>query len=160
VHERRIVIGMGSNLGDRRALLERAVEHLQRDPELRVVARSPLYETEPVGGPEQGDYANGAVLVTSALEGHAVLERLLAIELDLGRVRSVRNAPRTVDLDVLWIEGEVLESEALVVPHPRLEERTFALRPLLDVAPDACNASGIPYATLPFASAPLRLLEP
>jgi 2-amino-4-hydroxy-6-hydroxymethyldihydropteridine diphosphokinase len=96
-----------------------------------------VYETAPVGGPEQPDYLNAAILVDWEGTPVALLDRLQAIEHALGRVRSVPNAPRTLDLDILWIEGTQLETERLTVPHPRLLERAFALRPLLDVVPDA-----------------------
>lgn len=160
MHTRRMVIGLGGNLGDRRATLSRAVDALAADPALRVVARAPLYETAPVGGPPQGDYLNGAVLVETALSAREVLARLLAVEQSLGRVRRERNGPRTVDLDLLWIDGEAVDEPGLVVPHPRLAERPFALRPLLDVAPDARDPrTGVAYASLPAASAPLRVAE-
>jgi 2-amino-4-hydroxy-6-hydroxymethyldihydropteridine diphosphokinase len=155
-----MVIGLGGNLGDRRATLARAVDALAADAAVRVVARSPLYETAPVGGPPQGDYLNGALLVETALSAREVLERLLAVEQSLGRVRRERNGPRTVDLDLLWIEGEPVDEPGLEVPHPRLAERPFALRPLLDVAPDARDPrTGVAYASLPAASAALRVAE-
>lgn len=100
-------------------------------------ARSRVYETAPVGGPAQPDYLNAAVRIDWAGEPLDLLDRLQAIEQELGRVRTVANGPRTIDLDVLWIEGLTLDHPRLVVPHPRLHERPFALAPLLDVLPDA-----------------------
>jgi 2-amino-4-hydroxy-6-hydroxymethyldihydropteridine diphosphokinase len=155
-HVRRVVIGLGSNLGDRIANLDAAVARLRADGALHVLCRSPVYETPPAGGPPQGDYLNAAVLVVSSLGGRAILDRALAIEQDLGRVRSAeaRWGPRTIDLDLLWIEGEAIDEEGLSVPHPRLSERPFALRPLLDVAPDAVDVrTGRPLSALPAASA-------
>jgi 2-amino-4-hydroxy-6-hydroxymethyldihydropteridine diphosphokinase len=152
------VIGLGSNLGDRTASLEAAVARIRADRDLRVLARSPIYETPPAGGPPQGDYLNAAVLVVTALDAREILGRALAIERALGRERSaeVRWGPRTIDLDLLWIEGEAIAEEGLAVPHPRLAERPFALRPLLDLAPDAADVrTGKPYASLPAASAPI-----
>lgn len=155
---RRVVIGLGSNLGDREGAIASAIERLGADPAMRVVAVSPLYESEPAGGPPQGDYLNAAVLVETDLAGREILERALAIERSLGRVRPspVAWGPRTMDLDVLWIEGEVITEPGLDVPHPRLTERPFALRPLLDVAPDARDPRDeSPFALMP-AAAPLR----
>ncbi len=153
---RRVVIGLGSNLGDRAGNLALAVTRLGAEPGVTVLARSPIYVTPPAGGPPQGDYLNGAVLVSTALPGRELLGRTLAIEHGLGRVRPdpVRWGPRTIDLDILWIEGEVLDEPGLTVPHPRLGERAFALRPLLDVAPDAVDPrTGERYAELPAARA-------
>lgn len=104
-----------------------------------VLARSRVYETDPVGGPPQPNYLNAAVLVRSELEAAQLMERLLAIETSMGRVRKEPNGPRTIDLDLLWIEGVTIATDTLRVPHPRLMERAFALGPLLDVAPDACD---------------------
>jgi 2-amino-4-hydroxy-6-hydroxymethyldihydropteridine diphosphokinase len=156
-HIRRVVIGLGSNLGDRAATILAAVERLRTDGELHVLELSPLYETAPVGGPSQGDFLNAAVLVLTALDAKLLLERLLGVEAALGRVRGEKNGPRTIDLDILWIEGECVSDDELVVPHPRLAERAFALRPLLDLAPDASNAeTGVAFAGLPAASESLR----
>lgn len=155
---RRVVIGMGSNLGDRAASIARAVALLAEDPEIRVLARSPLYVTPPAGGPPQGDYLNAALLLETALSAGAILTRTMTIERALGRVRPdpVRWGPRTLDLDILWIEGEVVSAPDLAVPHPRLTERVFALRPLLDVAPDAVDpCTGLPFRDLPAAHLPI-----
>jgi 2-amino-4-hydroxy-6-hydroxymethyldihydropteridine diphosphokinase len=155
-HVRRVVIGLGSNLGDRRENLDAAIAMLREAPLIRVLRRSPVYETPPAGGPPQGDYLNAAVLVVTSLEARAILDRALAIERRLGRTRSeeTRWGPRTIDLDLLWIEGEALDEDGLTVPHPRLSERPFAVRPLLDVAPDAVDArTGCSYASLPAAGA-------
>ena len=157
-HIRRVVIGLGSNLGDRAANIAAAVAKLREHRDLHVLRRSPLYETPPAGGPPQGDYLNAAVLIATALDAHELLDRALAVERSLGRVRpdAERWGPRTIDLDLLWIEGEAVSSPDLEVPHPRLRERPFALRPLLDVAPDAVDfRTGEAYATLPAAHAPI-----
>jgi 2-amino-4-hydroxy-6-hydroxymethyldihydropteridine diphosphokinase len=108
-----------------------------------------VYETAPVGGPAQPHYLNAAVLLSTKLEPSVLMERLLDIEASMGRVRKKRNEARLIDLDVLWIEGVTLTTDALVVPHPRLLERSFALRPLLDVVPDARDpVTRQPYAAL------------
>jgi 2-amino-4-hydroxy-6-hydroxymethyldihydropteridine diphosphokinase len=142
-----VVIGLGSNLGDRAAHL-RAATH--RIAELgRVVAESPVYETRPVGGPPQGDYYNAALRLDTATEPRSLLEALLGIERALGRHRVERWAPRTIDLDVLWIRDRSIDEPGLEVPHPRLAERAFALLPLIDVAPDARDPiTGVPYSEL------------
>jgi 2-amino-4-hydroxy-6-hydroxymethyldihydropteridine diphosphokinase len=157
-----VVIGMGSNLGDRHGYLEAAAERAREIG--RIVATSPVYETAPVGGPPQGDYLNLAVRIETPLEPRALLEALLGIERSLGRKRLERWAARTIDLDVLWIRDVVVDEPGLRVPHPRLTERAFALLPLVDVAPDACDPrTGASYATLAHgirAEGVRRLAEP
>lgn len=157
-HVRRIVIGLGSNLGDRLGTITTAVDQLRAHRGVHVLKRSPIYETPAFGGPPQGDYLNGAVLIVTAEPARGILDWLLAIERGLGRVRpdAERWGPRTIDLDLLWIEGEAVAEPGLHVPHPRLAERVFALRPLLDVAPDAVDfRTGEPLASLPSANLPI-----
>jgi 2-amino-4-hydroxy-6-hydroxymethyldihydropteridine diphosphokinase len=128
------VVGLGSNLGDRRATLVSAASETGRIGTLTGV--SALYETDPVG-PPQPAYLNAAVRLLfdgSALE---LFQGLLVIEQRLGRIRRERWGPRTIDLDLLFIDGKAVEDDDLVVPHARLGERRFALAPLLDVFPDA-----------------------
>lgn len=140
------------------ANLVAAEARLRADRALHVLRRSPVYETPPAGGPPQGDYLNAAVLLVTSLDAREILDRALSIERELGRDRGAepRWGPRTIDLDLLWIEGEAVEEEGLVVPHPRLEERPFAVQPLVDVAPDAVDfRTGRAYATLAAASAPI-----
>lgn len=152
------VIGMGSNLGTPSDNLARGATLLCAEPQLRVTALSRVYETEPLG-PPQPRYLNAAMRVQSALDAHALLDQLLAIERALGRVRDVRWGPRTLDLDLLWAERPVASSR-LSVPHPHLQERTFALAPLLDVAPELTVRYGTALSTL--GGAPLvwgRLLR-
>jgi 2-amino-4-hydroxy-6-hydroxymethyldihydropteridine diphosphokinase len=122
--------------------------------------RSPVYETSPVGGPPQADYLNGAVLLVTSLQAREILELGLSIERTLGRERGERNLPRTIDLDLLWIEGEEIDEPDLRVPHPRLSERAFAVRPLIDLAPDAAHPrTGLVFATVAAASEELRRFE-
>lgn len=116
-----------------------AVSSLQALPSVRDAVRSSLWETAPVGGPVQGDYINAALLVHTDRSAQALLHAALQIEQRHGRVRGERFGPRTLDVDLLWIEGEQVQQEALTVPHARLYERAFALAPLLEVAPDACD---------------------
>ena len=135
----RAFIGLGSNLGDRRGLLRRAVEELRAHGD--VVGVSPLYETEPVGGPGgQGPFLNLVVELSTSDTPRALLERCRALEAAAGRVRTVRWGSRTLDADVLWVEGWQVDEEDLVVPHPRLWERRFVVRPLADLAPDLVTA--------------------
>jgi 2-amino-4-hydroxy-6-hydroxymethyldihydropteridine diphosphokinase len=133
----RAFVALGSNLGDRRALLEFAVAQLRTSAGIEVLAVSPVYETDPVGGPPQGAYLNAAVALRTALAPRALLERLLAIEALAGRERgAVRDAPRRLDLDLLCYGDLVLDEPGLTLPHPRLHERAFALVPLADLAPE------------------------
>ncbi len=131
----RAVVGVGANLGDRLATMRAAVTELARVA--RVERTSRVYATAPVGGPPQPEYFNAAVLVVFEGTPHALLDALLAIEARHGRERAERWGPRTLDLDVLWIEGLAVDDPRLEVPHPRLHERAFALAPLLEVVPDA-----------------------
>jgi 2-amino-4-hydroxy-6-hydroxymethyldihydropteridine diphosphokinase len=130
-------IGLGSNLGDRAGFLRRAVELLRADPEIEVVAVSSVRETDPVDLVDQPRFLNAAVEVETGLTPRALLERLLAVEQELGRRRTgPRYGPRTIDLDLLLYADEVVDEPGLTVPHPRLAERRFALEPLHELAPD------------------------
>ncbi len=129
------MVGLGANLGDKLGAMRAALAELARVAAVEEVSR--VYVTAPVGGPPQPDYFNAAARVAFEGEPEALLDALLAIETRLGRVRAERNGPRTIDLDVLWIEGVAFESARLEVPHPRLSERAFALVPMLEVAPGA-----------------------
>ena len=127
-------VGLGANLGDARATLAGAVESLAELGEVRAV--SPLYETDPVGLEDQPPFLNAVAVVATPLDPHRLLAELLAIEARFGRERTIRWGPRTLDLDLLAMDGVQLDEPQLTVPHPRLAEREFALRPLADVAPD------------------------
>jgi 2-amino-4-hydroxy-6-hydroxymethyldihydropteridine diphosphokinase len=129
-------VGLGSNLGDRRGQLDQAVAALAATPGISLLRRSATYETEPVGGPPgQGRYLNAVVEVATALPAEGLLERLLAVEEGLGRVRAEKDGPRTIDLDLLCYGDAVLDGPRLTVPHPRLHERLFVLEPLAELAP-------------------------
>jgi len=130
---RRAVLALGSNQGDRLAALQGAVDALSGTPGLTVVAVSPVYETDPVGGPEQPDYLNAVVLLETDLAPRALLERALAVEAAFARVRDVRWGPRTLDVDVVAVGDLRVDEPDLVVPHPRAAERAFVLVPWLDV---------------------------
>jgi 2-amino-4-hydroxy-6-hydroxymethyldihydropteridine diphosphokinase len=148
----KVVLGVGANLGDRESTMREAAVRIGRTPGVRITARSRVYETAPVGGPPQPDFLNAALLVECTLSAPALLEELLRIEVALGRVRGgdeVRFGPRTLDLDVLWIEGVTLDEPRLIVPHPRLAGRAFALMPLLEVAPGAIDPrTGEPFVVV------------
>lgn len=143
---RRAFIALGSNLGDRADALRRAVAQLEADGD--VTAVSPLYETEPVGGPEdQGPFLNLVVELATADSPRQLLARCQALEEAAQRVRTVRFGPRTLDADVLLVGDLKVEEADLDVPHPRMWERRFVLAPLRDLAPelvseDQLRASG------------------
>ena len=137
----RAAVGLGSNLDHPRRQLARAVRALARLPRTRVLAVSPNYVSAPLGtsGP-QPDYVNAVALLDTALSARALLRRLLAIERRQRRRRDPRGpakAPRTLDLDLLLFGRRRMRVPGLVVPHPRMHERAFVLRPLADVAPAA-----------------------
>jgi 2-amino-4-hydroxy-6-hydroxymethyldihydropteridine diphosphokinase len=132
----RAYVGLGSNLGDRDRMLRRAIALLEQTPGIELVAVSTVRETAPVGLREQPQFLNAAVALDTGLDPRALLERLLAIESQLGRTRDgPRFGPRTIDLDLLLYGDAVVDEPGLTVPHPRLHERRFALEPLAEVAP-------------------------
>lgn len=138
----RAAIGLGSNLGDRRANIHRAIAGLDRYGSL--IAVSSLYETAPVGGPPQGDYLNAVVLLDTTASPGELLSGVLAIEASLDRVRDERWGPRTIDLDIVLYGDQAIDEPGLTVPHPELLNRRFVLEPLLEVWPDACMPDGLP----------------
>lgn len=139
----RAFLGLGSNVGDRVGHLRDAVAPLS--PELR--ATSPVYETEPVGGPDQGPYLNLVVELDTARSGRELLGVCHRLEAAASRVRGVRFGPRTLDVDVLWVDGVTIDEPDLVVPHPRLWERRFVLAPLRDLAPDLVDEEALDRST-------------
>ena len=128
-------VGLGSNLGASAAVLEAAFDALAALPGTCLVARSSLYRSAPVDaiGP---DFVNAVAALETTLAARALLTHLQRIEAQHGRERSGRNAPRTLDLDLLLYGAEVIDEDGLIVPHPRLHERAFVLVPLLEIAPD------------------------
>jgi 2-amino-4-hydroxy-6-hydroxymethyldihydropteridine diphosphokinase len=131
------VIGLGSNLEDPEAQVRRGLAEIAALPETRVTAQSSLYRTAPIGLAAQPAFVNACALVETRLAARALLDGLLAIERNHGRVRTVPNGPRTLDLDIVLYGGAVIEEAGLTVPHPRAHERAFVLAPLVDVWPDA-----------------------
>jgi 2-amino-4-hydroxy-6-hydroxymethyldihydropteridine diphosphokinase len=147
------VIGLGANLGDRKATMETAIAAIAALPTLSIAGRSSVWRTAPVGGPPQPDFYNAALAVRWSSPPEELLHELLAIEARLGRVRSERDAPRIIDLDLLWREGAPVRirrpgAPAVELPHPRLHQRAFALAPLLEVVPGATDPTGRPYAAI------------
>jgi 2-amino-4-hydroxy-6-hydroxymethyldihydropteridine diphosphokinase len=132
---RRAYLGLGSNVGDRAALLQGAINGLADTHGVTVVAVSPVYETEPVGGPEQPEYLNAVVGIDTDLSPRQLLEVAQRLESEAGRVRGEHWGPRTLDVDVLLVGDEHVDEPDLVVPHPRLYERAFVMVPLADLEP-------------------------
>ncbi len=130
-------IGLGSNMGDRRANIEHALRMMDNSVGIEVKKVSTLIETEPVGGPKQGRYLNGAAAVATSLEPDELLKRLQDIETQLGRTRQIRWGPRTIDLDILLYGETIITKENLKIPHPELHKRDFVLVPLREIAPEA-----------------------
>lgn len=129
-------IGVGSNLGERAHMIQQAQEKLSTLQSVRFLRSAPIYETRPVGGPKQGLYLNTVWEIETDLSAHQLLEALLQVESDLGRRREEKNAPRAIDLDLLLYGDEVIDEKELVVPHRRMHERWFVLKPLWDLRSD------------------------
>lgn len=140
----RCAVGIGSNLGDRFAHLDAALRGLSAVS--TVVAVSSIYESAPVGGPQQDPYLNAVVVVETAAPPATLLRELFAIERARGRLRVVRWGPRTLDLDLLLCDRQTIATRELTLPHPRLRERRFVLDPLLEVWPDAVAPDGAAIA--------------
>lgn len=129
-------VALGANLGDPAAQLRRAMAELARLPESRLAACSSLYLSKPVGFLDQPDYVNAVAALGTKLTPRALLDALLDIEARHGRSRAFKNAPRTLDLDLLLYDGLVMHEPGLTLPHPRMLERAFVLAPLAEIAPD------------------------
>ena len=145
----RAYLGLGSNLGDRLATLQGAVDLLDDAAGIDVVACSRVWETDPVGGPPQPDFLNVVVRIESSLAPKELLAACHHVEAVLERVRDVRWGPRTVDVDVLSIDGYVSADPELTVPHPRMTDRAFVLLPLLDLDPDPVLSDGTRVLDVP-----------
>ncbi len=131
----KVVIALGSNLGDRKATLDDAVDQLRKI--ITITKVSTFIETDPVGGPDQPNYLNAVVIGESDLEPADLLAKMLAIENEAGRTREVRWGARTLDLDLIVAGDTVMDTEFLTLPHPRAHERRFVLDPWLEVDPKA-----------------------
>lgn len=128
-------IGLGSNSGDKLANLKKAIEGLGKIQGTKVVTVSSLYKTEPVGGVEQDWFVNAVAEVETGLTPRELLNKLLYIEKDLGRVRDIKWGPRVIDLDIILYDDLVMDEEGLSIPHPYLHKRGFVLVPLAEIAP-------------------------
>jgi 2-amino-4-hydroxy-6-hydroxymethyldihydropteridine diphosphokinase len=126
-------LSIGSNLGDRIQQCQKAVACLEQRSILRVLARSGVYETDPIG-PAQPDFLNVALTAETDLSPHGLLQALKQLELELGRESAVRFGPRMIDLDILFMDDRVINDEKLVLPHPRFHQRRFVLEPLAEIA--------------------------
>lgn len=140
-----VVIGLGSNMGDRLKNLNTAVHSLSLLPDTTVKNASGVYITEPVGYANQDDFFNAAITLETELSPHAVLGACLGIEATMGRVRGTKNGPRIIDIDVLLYESYFSDSFELTLPHPRIKERAFVMVPLLDLFPSG-RAPGLYFS--------------
>ena len=129
-------IGIGSNLGDRRAYIDKAIEALSGNGYIKVTGISNIYETDPVSDIPQGKFLNGVLEIETTLAPKALLKELNRIEAVLGRKRTVKNAPREIDLDILYYGQESVVEGDLIIPHPRIAEREFVLRGLIELGKD------------------------
>jgi 2-amino-4-hydroxy-6-hydroxymethyldihydropteridine diphosphokinase len=154
-------IGIGSNVGERRAFCRRAVSELDAASGVEVRATSSLYETTPVGGPPQRSFVNLVAKISTSLDARALLELCKGIEAALGREESeLRWGPRVIDLDILLYDEEKIVEVDLEIPHPRITQRRFVLVPLLEIEPRAADPWGTPYAeSLDEAEGSVELLE-
>ncbi len=133
-------IGLGSNLGRRKKNIAAALNALQAARDIEVDAVSPLYETEPVGGPDDQElFINAAARLHTSLAPHRLLAVCLNVEETLGRKRVIRWGPRTIDIDILLFDDQIIDDEQLTIPHPDMHRRRFVLEPLCDIAGDAMH---------------------
>jgi 2-amino-4-hydroxy-6-hydroxymethyldihydropteridine diphosphokinase len=142
----RVVLALGSNLGDRVASLQSVVDRLAESSGVSVLAVSSVYESEPVGGPDQPDYLNAVVVVDTSLAPEGLLAVTKGIEAALGRVRAERWGPRTIDIDIVDYAGAVSDDPSLTLPHPRALDRGFVVVPWSEVDDrplPAVDASGV-----------------
>ncbi|KAI4728675.1 folic acid synthesis protein [Aureobasidium sp. EXF-10728] len=139
---RKAYIALGSNVGNRLDMIEKACLALDQDPDIKITRTSSLYETEPMYVEDQARFLNGACEIETTLEPMPLLDRLQAIENELGRVKLIDKGPRSIDLDILLYEDQTIDTERLKVPHISMLEREFVLRPLCDIIPDTIPAIG------------------
>lgn len=133
---RKALIAIGSNIGDRKAYIDLAVDALNHIPSVKVLRMSSVYETEPWGFVNQENFYNTVIEVETNLSANALLGVCLGIEAGVGRIREVKNGPRVLDLDLLLFEGQECTTAELTLPHPRMFERDFVLVPLKDLYPE------------------------
>jgi len=131
-----VYIGIGSNLGDRLANVNSAIEELKNNPDIRIEKISSIIETAPIGGPAQGKYLNGVIKIKTEISANTLLCTLQNIEKKLGRIRAIKDGPRTIDLDILLYGDKIIDEPGLQVPHPKMFEREFVMKPLLEIEPN------------------------
>ncbi|HLF18489.1 MAG TPA: 2-amino-4-hydroxy-6-hydroxymethyldihydropteridine diphosphokinase [Candidatus Omnitrophota bacterium] len=129
-----VYLGLGSNLGNRQENLTKAIA-LLKEKGITVLAHSSVIETDPVGGPPQGKYLNAVIQISTHLSANELLSVCQSVEKQMGRVKTVPNGPRTIDIDILLYDNVVLTSASLTIPHPRMFERAFVMMPLKEIAP-------------------------
>lgn len=135
-------LGLGSNLGDREEFLREAVRQLSENPRVEIAAISSFYETAPVGYTDQPDFINVVIKVKTTLSPQKLLEICLSTEKKIGRLRTIRWGPRVIDIDVLLYNDLKVDEKDLQIPHPRMLEREFVIRPLAEIAPDLILPNG------------------
>lgn len=140
----RVYIALGSNLHHPRTQLMRAIDAIAALPNVTLLQTSPFYETKPMGYAAQDNFMNAVVRVMTSLTPFALLDALQTIERAQGRLRDIKNGPRTIDCDILLFGEQVLNTPTLTLPHPGLTTRDFVLRPLLDISPDYRLPDGQP----------------
>jgi 2-amino-4-hydroxy-6-hydroxymethyldihydropteridine diphosphokinase len=145
---RQAVVALGSNLGDRQDILQGGVDAIAGIEGVRLTGVSPVYETVPVGGPPQPDYLNAVVLADVTISSRELLDRLHEVEAAFDRIRLVRWGPRTLDIDIITVDGEHSDDPDLTLPHPRAHERAFVLAPWHDADPGAVLPGHGPVAGL------------
>lgn len=129
-------LSIGSNMGDRLESLRKAIQLLDKSDQIKVELVSSIYETDPIGYIDQACFLNAVIKISTSLQPEELLQACLRIELKLGRKREIRWGPRTLDLDILLYNQENIETESLLVPHPRMQERAFVIIPLMELDPD------------------------
>lgn len=132
----RYVLALGTNIGDRKQNLEKAIEAINSMPYTDVLKTSSIYETQPVGYAKQDDFYNLVCLVESKFEPHEILGACMGIEAGFGRVRGIKNGPRILDVDLIFAQNQKIDTKNLTVPHPRYHERRFVLQPLIEMLPE------------------------
>jgi 2-amino-4-hydroxy-6-hydroxymethyldihydropteridine diphosphokinase len=147
-----VYLGLGANLGDRGKNIEEAIGKIKNLPQTEMLKASTLYETEPVGHTAQPKFLNSAIAIKTKLSPMDLLRQLKKIEKELGREDTFRFGPRLIDIDILFFGDQKLSTPELTIPHPRITERYFVLRPLMDIVP------ALVHSLLPTLSAELREL--
>lgn len=140
-----VYLGLGSNIGDRKDYLKKSIEQLQRHS-IKIEKISRIIETEASGGPPQSKFLNTVIRAATELSPQQLLQHIKKIEKDLGRAMTIRNGPRVIDIDILLYDNLKINTPALIIPHPRMHERNFVMKPLREIAPaDIIRALGYAY---------------